>query len=172
MRKNVHFVEQLPSNTWMYARYDWGQELNGRAIAHDSRRIQKVDVTVLSPTFSTKVTYVYQGAVKDKVIAKRCEEVKLTGNYQRFEPGTFWNTDRGVKFAIAGASLPQCRVTINFHSPSGSKSWYWDLNSWQQNEWKTFTPQAGQLTFDPDYVDVSIAFYGTSCKKEARLAVK
>ena len=175
-RKNVHFVEQLPSNKWMYAQYDLGQEWAtgrpGLAFRKTVTDIQKATVSVWSPKLSTEMTYVYQGAEKDKDIAALCKTIKFTGSYQPFEGGVFWNTNRGAKFSLEGiAFLPKCQATVTFRKGSDMKQWRWDFDSWKQDEVKTFDG-AGQLTFDPDYVDLSIAFPGTSYTQRTRLTVR
>lgn len=174
VRKNVHFVEHWPSKTWMYARYEPGQDINGRQVGRMTViGIQKADVTLLSPQFSTKGTYIYEGAEKDRDIAKICQDIKLMGRFQPFEKGILWNTERGAKFTLEGlAFLPKCQVTVTFRNASGSKNWYWDFDSWRQGEEKTFNSPAGQLTFDPDFIDMTIAFPGTNYKHEVTLTVK
>ena len=174
VRKNVHFVEHWPNKSWMYARYDPGQVINGRTTGRMTViGIQKADVTVLSPQFSTKGTYIYQGAEKDLDIATfPGENLKFTGRYQPFEKGVFWNTERGAKFTLDGLPfLPQCRVTVTFRRGLQSKAWYWDFDNWRQGEEKTFNSPAGQLTFDPDNVDMAVSFPGTSYEPRVRLTV-
>ena len=174
IRKNVHFVEHWPGKSWMYARYNPGRVINGRPVGRMTViGVQKADVTVLSPQFSTKGTYIYQGAEKDRDIATFCENLKFTGRYQPFEKGILWNTERGAKFTLDGLPfLPQCRVTVTFRTGFESKAWYWDFDSWRQGEEKTFNSPAGQLAFDPEHIDMSIEFPGTSYEHRVTLTVK
>ena len=77
VRKNVHFVRHWPANTRMYARYEPGLEILGRQVGKTTvPQIQKADISIWSPQFTTSLTYSYQGAEKDKDIAGRCKKMR------------------------------------------------------------------------------------------------
>ena len=174
VRKNVHFIKNWPANTWMYARYEPGQAILGRRVGNMSViQVQQLDVTVYSPQFATAINYVYQGAVKDKKIAEKCKDLKLSGRYRPFDSGLVWDTQRGAYFTLDGvAFVGKCRVDVTFRRGFQSKGWYWQFDYWKKGEEKTFDTQKDQLTFDPDNIDVVISFPGTNYKHEATLAVK
>ena len=174
VRKNVHFIKSWPANTWMYARYEPGQEILGRRVGNMSVvHVQELDVTVYSPQFATAINYVYQGAVKDKKVAERCKDLKLSGRYRPFESGLVWDTQRGAYFTLDGVPfVGKCRVDVTFRRGLQSKGWYWEFDYWKKGEEKTFDTQKGQLTFDPENIDVVISFPGTNHRHKATLAVK
>ncbi len=158
----------------LYARYDAGKNVNGRIVNRETvYGIQKAELTIFSPQFSTKGTYVYQGINKDKHIAMICEDIKITGRYQPFEKGIVWNTERGAKFWLDGVGfIPKCQVTLTFRKGSESRSWDWNFDSWRKGEEKSFDTPVGQLTFDPDYIDMLISFPETSYKHDVDLTIK
>jgi len=80
---------------------------------------------------------------------------------------------RTTKFTLEGLSfIPKCGVNLTFRKGFVSKGWYWEFDYWKQGEEKTFSTPAGQLTFDPDYIDMSISFPGTSYKHNVTLNIK
>ncbi len=165
VRRNVHYVQKWPSKSWMYARYDPGTDLNGRRVGRMTVvGVNTVNVTVLSPGFSTQVAYLYQGAEKDKDIAERCKKMTIRWRYQPFDKGIiFSDTQRGVKLTLADYPvLGKCRVDVTFKRGNESKGWYWDIDSWQQDEEKTFSTPQGGLSWDPGEMEVVLSFPGTS----------
>jgi hypothetical protein len=171
-RKNVHFTRNWLANTWMYARYQPGQEVLGRRVGNTTvNNVQKLDVTVYSPQFATKVNYVYQGAVKDSKIAEKCKNLRLSGRYQPFQSGVFSDTQRGACFTLDGVPfIGKCRVDATFH-PFGlheqPKSAVWEFDSWKKGEEKILETQKGQLTSAPIGIDVVISFPGTGYRYKA-----
>ena len=174
VRKNVHFVRHWPANTWMYARYEPGQEVFGRQAGKKTvTQIQQADISVWSPAFSTALTYTYQGAEKDEDIAQRCSTLKFTGRYEPFQEGILWNTHRGCYFTLTGFPyLPGCRADVTFKGGSQSKEWYWELDNWKDGEEKHFGTSEGQLLFDPETIDLSLSFPDSSYKHKVTLTVK
>jgi hypothetical protein len=174
VRKNVHFIKNWPANTWMYARYEPGQEILGRKVGRMSvDSVQQLDVTVYSPQFATAINYVYQGTVKDNKIAEKCTNLKVSGRYRPFKSGFVWDTQRGAYFTLDGVSfVGKCRVDVTFRRGNRSEGWYWQFDYWKKGEEKTFDTQKGQLTFDPDNIDMVISFPGTNYKYETTLDVK
>ena len=177
VRKNVHYVQRWASNSWMIARYDPGTKLLGRDVGRMTvYDVSTVEATVLSPKFSTKVNYVYEGAEKDKDVARRCKELTVSWRYQPFKEGVFGgafgNTERGVIMAINDVPyVNKCRVDVNFIRGSLNKEYYWSLDSWKQDEEKTFVTSAGNLTYDPEKIEVVISFPGTNHKERFTLKV-
>jgi len=104
-RKNVHYVRHWPTNLWMHARYDQGIEFPGgkRVAGTTVTKIPKAVVSLWSPSFTTTMTYVYQGNEKDRDVARRCENLNFSGRYQPFQSGILWNTERGVEFELGGS---------------------------------------------------------------------
>jgi len=174
VRKNVHFLEQWPANTWMYARYSAGIELLekqlGRTTVDD---VQSLDVTIYSPTYATLIHYVYKGEEFDKDVAKYCEDLVFTGRYQPFESGILWDTQRGVEFTLHGIpGIPKCRVAVTFRKGLlQSKTLYWELDDWKEGEKKSFSTSKGELTFDPSRIVMVISFHGTSYTHSVTLSV-
>ena len=174
VKKNVHFVRSWPANSWLYGRYEGGNEVLERSVGRTTvTNVQKLDITIYSPKFATLIEYTYQGNEKDKDIAKRCEKLKFTGRYQPFVSGIIWDTERGAEFTLDGVSgIPKCRVDVTFRNGSKSKVWYWEYDYWLKGVKKSFnTPKAG-LTFDPAQIDMKISFPGTSYKHEVTLTVE
>lgn len=173
VRKNVHFVRHWPANTWMYARYEPGQEILGRQAGKMTvTEIQKADVTVWSPQFTTSLTYTYHGAEKDKDIAERCSKMSFTGRYQPFQKGILWNTQRGCYFTLDGFPYtPKCRADVTFKKGTQSKGWYWEFDYWKAGDEKYFGTNEGQLTFDPEAIDLTLSFPGSSYQHKVTLNV-
>lgn len=173
VRKNVHFVKQWPAKSWMYARYEGGTKLLekhvGRMTVDD---VQKLDVTIYSPTFATLIEYTYKGPEHDQDVAKYCKDLRFTGRYQPFESGILWDTQRGVEFTLDGVDLiPKCRVYVTFRNGSQSKTWYWEHDYWKKGEKKSFITEKGDLTFDPTNIDMSVSFPGTNYVHRVTLPV-
>lgn len=173
VRKNVHFVRHWPARTWMYAKYEPGQLLLGQQTGRMTvSEIQKAEVSVWSPKFTSSQTYTYQGAEKDKDIAERCSKINLTGRYQPFVKGTLWSTQRGCYFTLNGFPYtPKGRATVTFKKGKESKAFGWDFDSWKAGEEKYFGTTAGQLEFDPDSIDIALSFPGTSYQHKVNLQV-
>jgi hypothetical protein len=173
VRKNIHFVRHWPANTWMYARYEPGQEILGRQAGRMTvTEIQKADVTVWSPQFTTSLTYTYHGTAKDKDIAERCSKMSFTGRYQPFQKGILWNTQRGCYFTLDGFPYtPKCRADVTFKNGTQSKGWYWEFDYWKAGDEKYFGTNEGQLTFDPEAIDLTLSFPGSSYQHKVTLNI-
>lgn len=165
VRKNVHYAKHWPAQAWLYARYRPGFLWKDRRVANQSvPDVDSVDVTVLSPRFSTQLHYVYAGAEKDKQVATLCQNMKLTWRYQPFAKAIlFSDTQRGVKLTLADYPyLGKCKVNVRFRCGAEVKGWQWELDSWKQGEEKTFETPAGQLAEDPDTIEVLLSFPRTN----------
>jgi hypothetical protein len=174
VRKNVHFIPHWPANSWIYARYDPGKAILDRA--HAGRmtvtQIQKADVSIWSPTYSTNLSYTYQGEEKDKDIAERCKDLRFSGSYQRYVSGLVWDTQPGLKCKLEGVSIiPKCRVDVTFSNSSNSKSWYWELEYWEVGDEKEFTRTNEELDFLPTNVDMVVTFPNASYKHVTAIPV-
>ncbi len=173
VRKNVHFVKNWPGNTWMHARYEPGQDFLGRKAGRMTvYNVQQADVTVHSPQFATAINFVYQGTVKDKKIAEKCKNLKVSGRYRPFESRLLWDRQRGAYLTLDGISfVGKCGVDVTFRRGLQSKSWHREFDTWKKGEEKSFDTQKGELTFDPDNIDVVISFPGTKYKYERTIVV-
>ena len=174
VRKNVHFLKDWPTNEWMYARYAPGKELLGRKDLRETvNSVKQLDVTIYSPQFATLIKYVYEGPEKDKYIAALCKDLKFTGRYQPFVGGRIWDTEQGAYFTMNGVDvIPKCRVTVTFRRGSQSKGWYWNFDSWQKGDEKWFRTPKGELTFDPDNIDLTVSFPDTNYQYHTTIAGK
>lgn len=175
IRKNVHFVPKWSGNSWLYGCYSPGTDLDGCIIGKMKvENVETVEVTILSPKFSTKVSYTYHGAERDKDIAECCKNITLGWEYLPFEMGVvFPDTQRGIRLTLTDYPyLGKCRVTVTFKRGNDSKSWYWNLDSWKKNEEKTFRTPAGGLKWDPETVEVVLSFPRTDYKHIWVLKVK
>jgi hypothetical protein len=174
VRTNVHFLKDWPANSRMYSRYSPGEEILGRTVGCTSvHNVKQLDVTIYSPQFATLIKYVYEGPEKDKHIATLCKDLKFTGRYQPFVGGTFWDTERGAYFTLDGvAIIPKCQVVVTFRHGSQSKGWRWDFDYWGKGDEKQFEPPKGELTFDPDNIDLTVSFSGANYQHHATIAVK
>lgn len=173
-RKNVHFIRDWPSETWLYTRYEPAAGIPNHPDAGRTTvaAIQSATVSVLSPKLSTRVEYTYSGAEKDKDIQSWCSDLKFIGRYEPFEAGLVWNTERGAEFTLDGIPfIPECRVDVTFRDRAKSQTWFWDLDNWQKGQRKSFSTPAGELKFDPVHIDMAITFPGTDYQHNVTLAV-
>ncbi len=173
MRTNVHFVQNWPANTNVYARYELGTTLLEKQVGRMTvTEIKQVDVTIYSPKFATISRYIYEGNEKDKDFARRCKDLKFTGRYQPFVSGLIWDDERAAYFTLKGIEgIPECKVDVTFRNAEQSKGWSWSFDSWKRDEEKSFTTAKGDLAFDPNIIEMSISFPGTSYKHEVELTV-
>lgn len=174
MRKNIHFIKSWPANTWMYARYEPGNEILGKIVGNMSvPNVQNIAVTLYSPQYSTNINYIYQGKNKDAKIAKKCKAIALTGRFVPFESGIFWDTQRGAEFTLDGVPfITNCQVKLTFDNGNKSTEVVWNIDSWEKGESKSFKTKEGQLRFDPDKINVDISFPGTGYVYKSTLEVK
>tara|TARA_R110002167_G_scaffold300470_1_gene504801 strand:- start:344 stop:1639 length:1296 start_codon:yes stop_codon:yes gene_type:complete len=173
VRKNVHFLKTWPSYIGRWGRYQSGVKVLGRTVERTTvKNVQELDITIYSPQFATQIHYVYQGAEKDKDIAHICKDLSFQGAYQPHESGIIWDTQRGAQFTMNGVSfLPKCRVDVTFRKANQSKGWFWNLDSWNKGETKSFNTPKGGLSFDPDKVDFEVSFPDTNYKYKTTLTV-
>ena len=174
VRKNVHFVPRWAGNSWIYCRYDTGKFVLDRVIGRMTvNKVDTIDVTVMSPKFSTKVTYVYTGAEADKDIQEHCNKVKFSGRYRPFAGGIVFVDQRAAYFTLDDGIgwLPKCRVDITFTNGVQSKAWYWNFDRWNKGEEKLFDPPQNGLAFDPHTIVLSITFPNTAGRIESTLKI-
>ncbi len=174
MRKNIHFIKNWPTKTWMYARYQPGEELLGRKSDRMTvTNVQQVDVALYSPQYSTNINYIYQGKNKDAKIAEKCKPIELSGRFVPFESGILWDTQRGAEFTLNGVPfLGNCQVKLTFENGNKSTAVVWDIDLWKKGERKSFTTKEAQLTFDPEEIGISISFPGNGYVYKSNLKVK
>lgn len=174
VRKNVHFVRRWPANAWMSARYAPGYEAFGRPVGRETvTRIQTANVRIWSPQFTTSIAYTYRGAEQDADIAKACQQLTVSGRYEPFAKGLLWNTQRGCYFTLKGLpAIGSCQAKLTFQKGLQWRTLTWDLNSWGDGEEKHFGIKEGDLTFDPDTIDLVLAFPDSSYQHKARLKVR
>ncbi len=166
VRKNVHFVRKWPANTILYTRYEPGMEIFGQ---NPTRRtvanIQSANVTVWSPQYTTSFSYAYQGAEIDEDYKRRCSKFNFTARYQPFGKGILWSTQRGCYFKISGpGQWPKSRAEVTFKKGAQAKVTYWDLDSWENGEERYFGTNDGELTFDPDVIEITLTFPNSGYK--------
>jgi len=173
MRTNLHFMQNWPENASLYARYEQGRAILEKQIGRTTvTRIKQVDVTIYSPKFATVSRYIYEGQEKDNDFARRCKDLKFTGRYQPFVPGLIWDDERAAHFTMTGIEgLPECKVDVTFRSAEQAKGWSWSFDSWKKDEQKSFATAKGDLTFEPNIVEMSISFAGTNYRHEVELTV-
>ena len=166
--RNVHYVEDWPESSWKCAPYTLGFELRDRRVFQTTVvNVQRVNVTIYSPTYSTHLEYVYQGKEKELDIAERLKHLSISGSYLPFESGIFGNSERGVRLTLFGvAFIPNCRVRIDFRNGSQAKAWSWTVEQWRRNESREFRGSRGELTFDPTSVELTLTIPGSSYKYE------
>ncbi len=173
VRKNVHFLKTWPESASMWGRYQNGEKILGRTVDRTTvTYVKEMRVTIYSPQFATRIYYKYKGDEKDKDVAYRCEKLTFQGDYQPYEAGVIWDTQRGARFTMNGVSfLPKCRVNLTFRKEDQAKTWYWDYDSWTKGETKKcYTPAEG-LGFDPDSIDFEVSFPHTNYKHKETLKV-
>ena len=164
-RKNVHFVRDWPSNTYVYARYKPG---NNTVIG-----IQNAEISIWSPKFTTATTYVYQGPEKDKDFARICSNIEITGSYLPYTSGILWDTQRGVKFTLGGVKvIPKCRLDVTFRNQKESGTWFRDLEYWMNGQTELFQPTTEPVMFDPTEIELVITFSESAYRHRVILPVK
>jgi hypothetical protein len=128
-------------------------------------QVSKVEVTLLSPKFSTSVQYAYDKAERGKTYAILFKNVKATGSYQKKEPGIFSDYQRSFTTTLATEqNLPACRYSVTFSRQNGwreredRETWFRDLKGWKNGESVKIEPGNDKFTFEPDTVEVEISF--------------
>lgn len=166
-RTNVHFVPEWAAHSTLFGRYRPGDDLDGKRVMKTTvTNIRGAAVTVLSPGYSTKIDYDYTASDKDKSVARQCNKIKATGQYQRYEKALiFADTQRGMKVILGDFSYPEkFDVSVSFRRGGEEKCWTWPVDSWKNGEEKTFATRAGELPWDPETVRVALSFPGVGYK--------
>jgi len=170
---NVHFVENWPSRSWMYAKYGPGIEVSDREFRRTTvESVQEIVVTILSPKLSALVRYTYQGTEKDKDIARHCSMLTLKGRYRPFDDGWLWDDEPAAILTLKGGDLPKCEVTVDFVRGAEVKSWSWDIDEWKKDTRKIFEVSHDKLPWDPNEINVLIRFPDSSYKWETKFEVR
>ena len=148
---NFVFIEKWAEKTWIHI------PCEGKATV---TKIQKALISVFSEGYSTEFDYEYTKEEREKDIQGILKNVKIACNYQEFESGLIWNTERGVRLTMTGIPvLYKPKVTITFVS-SGlllptSKTVSWDLDGLEAGVEKTF--ESKDFTSNPNKIVVKIS---------------
>lgn len=164
-QRNVHYLEELPSKTWMYARYEDGlkidlieKQINRTTVEN----VSNIELTLYSPKYATQITYKYKAEEFEKDVAKYCKSLNFKGSYQPFVDGIIWDTERGAKIKLEGMEfIPDCVVSITFRNDKESKVFSWPQKKWSKGEERTFSTKQGELTYEPSSMDMVITFPDT-----------
>ncbi|MFL5330256.1 MAG: hypothetical protein ACJ8C4_15250 [Gemmataceae bacterium] len=167
-RTNVHFIPKWPQDGKRWACYEPGTAVLGELLGRTTvAQLEAVDVTILSPTFSTKVHYDYVGTVKDNSIAERCKKIALDCQYLTFQKGIFTDQQRGVKLTMRDYPwLGKCAVDISFVQGDEAKSFHWDVESWKEGETKILSTPPGGLANDPAIIRINLSFPATKYRPQ------
>ncbi len=174
VRKNVHFLKTWPAGGKMWSQYQQGEEILERKVERSTvANVKDLEITIYSPQFATHIKYAYQGTEKDKDIATICNEMNFNSYYQPYVSSViWWDTQRGIKMTLHGVSvLPESHIQATFRKGEQSKTCSWETASWANEETKTFSTTAGDLTFDPDKVDIAVTFPYTNFSHRVTLPV-
>ena len=158
--RNVHFLPEWRSGQAIHARYSPGTDFAGEVILRQSvYDVQRLVVSAWADQLSQEsIRYEYAGGEKDADIARYCEPIRLSLEYQPFAEGSIWNTDRAVLLRLDGiARLIHPRLTVTFSRGQQRKSWYRSFDGWEQGEVKTIDT-GGELEWDPEQIEVTISF--------------
>lgn len=158
-RRNIHWIDQWDRGQDKVAPYIPGMLFQGKIVQKRTvTRVKSIDVTVYSPDFSTKLHYDYEGDELTKDVTSYLDSIQFTGTYQPFVDG-WWDTERGCSLRLArGQSLPRCEIAITYVKGSRTKTFDESLSQWASGEVKKFETKAGQLTFDPDHIEITLTF--------------
>lgn len=175
VRKNVHFLPKWASNSWIYCRYDGGKQVLDRVVGSRTvPDIDKVDVSIFSPKFSTKFTYTYSGPEKERHVQEFCNKTKFSGRYRPFAAGVIWDDQRAAYFKLDDGIgwLPKCQVDVTFKKGLQLKNWIWNFDQWNKGQEMLFETPKGGLTFDPDTVVLLVTFPNTKARIEQTMNVR
>jgi hypothetical protein len=164
IRRNIHFLESWPSNSWMYAKYPIGFALpdGTQANCQSVTSIQSVEVTLWSPEFSTQLQYEYQGEERNKDVREYLEPLQLQGGFIPFQRGLLSNTEAGARLTMNGVEyLPPGKITLTFRRDGQTQAWSSEQSGWTRNETKNFRTPAGELQFVPQEIKVQLSFPDT-----------
>jgi hypothetical protein len=155
------YIEKWDKESTLYLHGNWGIELeNGEVIGQRCvAATNKVDVTLLSPKFSTSVQYLYNDVECGKTHAILFKNVKLNGSYQKNEPGIFSDWQRSFTTTLqTDITLPDCRYSVTFCKGAKRETWSRDVTEWKNGKRVKIKPGNDKLTFEPDTVEVEISF--------------
>ncbi len=171
-RKNVHYVKQWKGGEILYCPYGHGQMVNGKRILSNTVvEVQQVRVTVYSSVKTLHSTFKYTQSDKDEDCREYLSHVKFSHRYQPFVKGIVFNDERTMFVQMTGiAWLPKCKVTLKFINWTQSASCEWELESWMNEETKSF--EAKDLKFEPHTVKMSIAVDGYTYVHEVVFSIK
>ncbi|MDR0870227.1 MAG: hypothetical protein LBN39_05480 [Planctomycetaceae bacterium] len=113
---SVFFLETWEKGTDLCTICAAGTEFDGEIILRRTAvSVKQVDLTLLSPKYSTSVQYQYGQAERDSDFATMFKDVKLTARYSEASEGIFDNWARSATIYMQGFSrLPPCKLSVTF----------------------------------------------------------
>jgi hypothetical protein len=133
---SVFFLETWEKWTGLCTICADGTEFNGEVILRRTvDSVRQVELTLLSPKYSTSIKYDYGQAERDADYATMFKKVKLTVRYSEASEGIFDNWARSATIYMQGFSrLPPCKLSVTF---DGERQTYSDSDSgWTEgNGW-------------------------------------
>ncbi|MDR0391768.1 MAG: hypothetical protein LBH59_07670, partial [Planctomycetaceae bacterium] len=155
------YIENWDKKTTLY--------LHGSTSKRRVDDTKKIDVTLLSPNFSTAVSYLYTDIERGKAQAILFKDIELSGSYQEKKSGFLYSRQRSFTTKLGTIYgydreilFPNCRYSVTFCKETTRKTWYLELPpkrvSPRQQESLVMKPKKDELTFDPDTVEVEISF--------------
>lgn len=113
---SVFFVEKFENGKELYATLSLGLEYDGELILQQTvGKIKSAELTLLSPQYSTSITYEYGQQERDDDYKAMFKDVKLTQVYSEATEGIFSNWCRYSTVYMEGFSrLPPCTLAVFF----------------------------------------------------------
>jgi hypothetical protein len=154
---NIFFVDKWERNTWLYA-------LSNRNLI-TATHVEQIDVTVLSPKYSTTIKYIYNEKERNKDYAEILKNVKLElTDYQAPSPGIFKDWERYASVRLNGATLGHCQLAVTFQRGSSNYTHRVNYTLWEHNTTVTITPGNHNMSFEPNKIVAEISFPRSSFK--------
>jgi hypothetical protein len=170
--QNVHFVPIWGKGKDRFARYGIGVETPSGPVGRQTvYGIQEVRISFWSDECRHEgMVYTYPGPERDRDIAAALDRsLKLTAAWV---PTPLFG-GRSLDLTLDGvALLPQHTVTLRFHHGTEVKTKTWNQREWSRGEKRRFDSGAGLLPWDPDTVDVELAFQGSNYSWHRTFTIK
>ncbi|MDR2172006.1 MAG: hypothetical protein LBP59_17820 [Planctomycetaceae bacterium] len=148
---NVFFVEEWKRNTWLYA-------LSNISFI-TTTKVERLEVTILSPEYSTTIEYNYNQKERDKDYAAFLKDVRLIAVGYRFrKEGVFKDWETLIQLCMTGANLANCKLVVTFKNGNQNYSCAVDYTSWDHNTNAIVKPGNNNLTFKPNKIIAEIRF--------------
>lgn len=157
--QNVHFVRVWEPGSERYARYGIGVDTPRGPVGRQTvYGIQEVRVSMWSDECRAgPLVCTYPGPERDRDIAAVLESnMKVAATYV---PHPLFGGGRSLDLRLDGvATLPEHTVTLHFRRGREVKTKQWQQKPWKRGEKRRFQSGPGLLAWDPEQVDVEIAF--------------